>query len=224
MTTGLNIVIPIKDPAGAKQRLGAALPQARRTELACALLEQTLAFVRDHAAGTHVLLVTDCTRFDALASGFGCTVLHEGEGGGETLAVERATSWSVAHGYTSQLVIPADMAAIDGHEFATLLAQPRPSPSLILCPATGDDGTNAVLSTPPGAVPFRFGDKSFAGYRARAATLGVPVTVLRLASFRLDIDTPEDLDAFLAANPTSPLAVRVRDWLSDAEHSAWQSA
>ena len=219
--SGLVIVIPIKDPAGAKQRLGAALPQARRTELACALLEQTLRFVRAHAAGIPVLLVTDCSRFDALAADFGCTVLHEGEGGGETLAVERATSWSVVHGYTSQLVIPADMAAMDPAEFATLLAQPRPSPSLVLCPATGDDGTNAVLSTPPGAVPFRFGARSFDGYRARAATLGVPVTVLRLASFRLDIDTPEDLNAFLAACPGTPVAARVRAWLAQsATHSA----
>ena len=212
MPPTLNIVIPAKDPHGAKSRLSARLSPDQREALALALFRQTLSFFQTFPAAHHVLVVTDSERMQAIALEFGATVLLEQEATGETDAVNKATAWSVEHGFGAQLVVPADMAAWSEKDMLQLVGSPYTEPCLVLCPATDDDGTNAILSMPPDVVPFRFGDKSFPDYRQRAVERNVPCTVLRLPSLVLDLDTPEDLDRFLMMSHPSPLRELVDSW------------
>jgi len=206
----LNVVVPVKDPRGAKQRLASMLPQETRTILARALLEQTLGDIARYVPEAGRLLVSDDEEMAAVAEAYGAGFLHEPAAAGETRAVERATDWSLEAGFASQLVIPADMAQIEGDDLLALVNAPRESPSVILCPAVDDDGTNAILSTPPDAIGYRFGDRSFASYCARAEAAGVPFHVMRLESLVLDIDTPADVRAFIARHPVNPIA----SWLT----------
>lgn len=211
---GLNIVVPVKDPRGAKQRLASMLAQEVRTTLARALLEQTLGDIARYAPDAGRLLVSDDERMAAVAEAYGAAFLHEPAAAGETRAVDRATDRSIAAGYDAQLVIPADMAQLEGDDMLALISAPRPAPSVILCPAVDDDGTNAILTAPPDAIGFRFGARSFASYCARADAAGVPHTVMRLDSFVLDIDTPDDVRAFLARHPVNPIATWLTNQLS----------
>lgn len=206
----LNIVIPIKNPDGAKERLAALLTTEQRRELAYALIDQTLDFFKPYRSRANILIVTDSERIASRARESGYDVLLEEKAEGETSAVNRATRWSMEKGFRSQVVIPGDMAGIDPEDMERLLSHPRPDPSVILCPAVGDDGTNAILTTPPDAIPFRFGVRSFPDYRARAEERGIPCEVLRLRSMVLDLDTPDDLRALLS-NGSSP---RIKDLLS----------
>lgn len=206
----LLFVIPIKDTRGAKQRLASALPQEVRSELALMLLEQTLADLARYAPEVDRLLVSDNPAMRLVAEAHGAAFLHEPAAAGETTAVDRATAWSKAHGYAAQAVIPADMAQLALDDVRTLVEAPRPQPAVILCPAVGDDGTNAILASPPDAIGYRFGDRSFASYRARAAAAGLNCRVLRLASFVLDIDTPDDARQFIETHPSNPIA----QWLA----------
>ena len=208
----LKIVIPAKDPNGAKSRLSECLNPAQRRALALALFRQTLSFFRDLPEPSHLLVVTDSEEMAGIARSLGADVLFEEKATGETDAVQRATAWSLEHGYRSQLVVPADMAAIDREEMIELLALKYPAPFVVFCPATGDDGTNAILSTPPDAVPFRFGARSFPDYCQRAESLGVPYEVRQLPSLRLDLDTPDDLAMLLQRLPGGPIAQLLRSW------------
>lgn len=205
----LNIVIPIKNPDGAKERLAALLTTEQRRELAYALIDQTLDFFKPYRSRANILIVTDSERIASRARESGYDVLLEEKAEGETSAVNRATRWSMEKGFRSQVVIPGDMAGIDPEDMERLLSHPRPDPSVILCPAVGDDGTNAILTTPPDAIPFRFGVRSFPDYRARVEERGIPCEILRLRSMLLDLDTPDDLRAFLS-NGSSP---RIKDLL-----------
>jgi 2-phospho-L-lactate guanylyltransferase len=214
----LVFVVPIKDVSGAKQRLASLMPQALRSELALRLLHRTLGDLARFAPEVDRLLVSDSPAMAAVAEAYGAAFLLEPEAAGETAAVERATRWSIDRGYRSQAVIPADMAELSEEDVRALIAAvpPGPGPSVVLCPAVGDDGTNAILAMPPDAIPYRFGARSFEGYRAAAAARGVECRVLRLPSFVLDLDTPEDVHAFIAASPRNPVA----RWLSEQLHLA----
>lgn len=206
----LVFVIPIKDTRGAKQRLASVLPQDVRSELALMLLDQTLADLARYAPEVDRLLVSDSRAMEMVASAHGAAFLHEPSAAGETTAVERATLWAKSRGYAAQAVIPGDMAQLDQADVRALVEAPRPTPSVILCPAVGDDGTNAILASPPDALSYRFGDRSFASYQARAAASGINCRIMRLASFVLDIDTPDDARSFLETHPHN----RIAQWLA----------
>lgn len=207
-----NIVVPFKDPSTAKQRLSEFLSADRRRILAVTLFDQTLGLLASLPSEPHILVVTDSESIAARARSFGAATLLELKGNGETAAVQAATAWSIHHRFTRQIVIPADMARLDPSEVEELIAARIAPPGVILCPAVGDDGTNAVLSSPPDAVPFRFGKASFPEYLIRAAERGVTARILRLPSFVLDLDTPEDLKAFLAGTPNTPAYALLREW------------
>jgi 2-phospho-L-lactate guanylyltransferase len=208
----LNVVIPVKNPDGAKQRLGGLLSPDQRTGLALLLFERVLRTFSCFSDALDMLVVTDSQHVAQLAERYGAQVLIEEQAEGETTAVNRASAWSIEHGYASQLVVPGDMASLDPDEIRRLLEHPREHPSVILCPATGDDGTNALLCTPPDVIPYRFGKASFPEYNQRAEERGVPCHVLRLPSFALDLDTPDDIRAFLDTHPTHPGARLLEAW------------
>ena len=208
----LNIVLPIKDPRGAKERLSPLLTPEQRLELAHYLIDQTFSFFNGFLDRAHVLVITDSAKIAQRAEASGFTALKEEQAEGETAAVERATEWSVAHGFRSQVVIPGDMARIDADELIQLLHTPRPDPSVILVPAVGDDGTNAILTTPPNVIPFRFGNSSFPDYCERAAQQNVPCEIVRLPSFVLDLDTPDDLKAAVQQGRNAQLREMLTQW------------
>ena len=213
----LLVTIPIKDPTQAKSRLAKLLTPDQRKALFECLYENVLHMFSTLPVTPKLLVVTDSREVADNAKKFGASILFEEEAQGETAAVESAAAWAVDHGFASMLVVPGDMAGLDEEEIHLLLHHPRPENSLILCPATDDDGTNAILSSPPNVLPFRFGGKSFPDYQGRAAANGLDVTVLRLQSLVLDLDTPDDADTFLKSTIPHPAKALLRSWLQQTE-------
>ncbi len=212
MMNNINIVIPVKDPENAKERLASILSREQRRALALTLIEQTLSFFKAFCPPANVLVVTDSRRVAGRAREEGYAVLLEYEAEGETAAVKKATSWSLENGYSSQLVIPGDMAELSTEDMRLLLSQNRPDPSVILCPATDDDGTNAILATPPNALTWRFGSMSFHDYIKQAETRCIPCSILRLESMVLDLDTPDDIRLFLENGTNTALKQLFEKW------------
>ena len=211
----LNVVLPIKDPENSKQRLAGILTKTRRQALSLVLNKGVLATLNSLPHAPHILVVTDSGRIEELARNYGASVLKEEKACGETEAVERATRWSLQEGFRSQLVIPGDLMNLTPSNLGILLNEPRLNPSLLLCPATGDDGTNAILATPPDAVPYRFGAKSFEEFRERAKERDIPCRVFRLESFILDLDTPDDLRTLMRRSTNCPAKDLLRGWSID---------
>lgn len=191
----VNIVIPMKDPAVSKQRLAPVLNAQSRAALSLRLFRQTLAFFSREFPEYPLLVVTASERIERLARSYGARVLKEEQDQGLCQAVALAAQWSRARGFQSQLYVPADIAYLDAAELRLVLACAGQSPQVALCPA-GDEGTNALLTSPPDVIPFRFGRHSSRAHQAEANLTGVPCRVLRLPYLTFDIDTPADLDAF----------------------------
>ena len=81
-------------------------------------------------------------------------------------------------------------------------------PAVTIAPSRDELGSNAVVCSPPNAVPLRFGEDSFSPHLRAAEGRGIRPTVLRLPGIALDVDTPEDLAAFAALpSPTRARAL-----------------
>jgi 2-phospho-L-lactate guanylyltransferase len=190
-------VVPVKDLGRAKQRLAARLLPTERRSLVLLMLEDVLQTLRRVSELSGILVVTREAEVAERAALFGAEVLQEPANDGYSSAVERAARELTRRGETAMLSIPGDVPGATADEIAQLIgARPRP-PSIVLAPSRNERGTNAALVSPPEAFDLRFGEPSFAGHVTRAGEAGLAIEVLRLHGLGLDLDSPDDLDAFL---------------------------
>ena len=215
------IVIPVKNLANAKQRLAPALEQEERTALATAMLKDVFEAVASWARRPQVAVVTGDAEARSLARQCGFELLDdaEKEEAGESAAVERATRALEAQGATSTLVIPGDIPLVTAAELEAIYAAAPPA-GAVLVPSHDGRGTNAVLRTPASLFPLRFGDDSFVPHRAAAVATGLPLVVLTLPGIALDVDTPQDLAALVAAPGERRSQRLAREWKLEARLAA----
>ena len=189
-------VIPVKETAAAKGRLGDAVPRHLRAGLALAMLEDVLAAVL-HARGLAGIAVVTLDRdARALAERYGARILTDDAGGGHTAAVAAAARTLAAEGRGGMLQMPGDIPLVAADEISRVLALRRASPSFTIVPSHDDFGSNAVLVCPPTAVPLTFGDDSFYPHLRAAQARGIKPLIVRQHGISLDIDRPEDIWTF----------------------------
>lgn len=186
------ILVPVKSLRQAKQRLSPILDQPARTELAQAMLQDVLEAVGSCQNRPEVAIVT-CDSFAlALASKYGFEVIADHANTGETDAIDMATRVCEMRGLDNTLVIPADIPLLQAGEIQQIL-EAAPAQGSVLVPAGDGCGTNAILRSPAGLFPLRFGNNSFKPHLAAAQATGKPCVVLSLPGIAVDIDNPSDL-------------------------------
>jgi 2-phospho-L-lactate/phosphoenolpyruvate guanylyltransferase len=189
-------VLPVKELDGAKQRLSGLLPPAQRRALAEIMLGEVLEALAA-ARGLSGLLLVTCEPFAiAAASRLDARVVTEGARAGHTGSVATAARLLAMEGRGGMLALPGDIPAVTAAEIGVVLAAHRPAPSFTIVPAHDEQGSNAVLCSPPDAVPLRFGDDSFRPHLKASQEQGIAPTVLPLPGISMDIDHPADLAGF----------------------------
>jgi 2-phospho-L-lactate/phosphoenolpyruvate guanylyltransferase len=206
-------VVPVKERDRAKERLARLLPPGLRQRLALAMLEDVLAAIAAAEGLAGIVVVTLDPAAGRLARRFGARLVEDGARDGHTGAVAAAARLLRAEARKGMLTLPGDVPLATPAELGILLAAHRPAPSFTIAPSHDEGGSNAILVSPPDAVPLRFGVDSFFPHLRAAATLGIRPTVLRLRGIALDIDNPEDLVAF-ARRPSA-----TRSYALLAEHA-----
>jgi 2-phospho-L-lactate/phosphoenolpyruvate guanylyltransferase len=192
-------VLPVKSFARAKQRLSDVVGGGDREQLAAAMVTDVLAALTSVAEIDDVVVVTAEPLAAQAATQAGATVVNDPEEVGQSAAVSRGIDAALERGAERALLVPGDCPAVDPEEVARLLARTVNDPSVVIVPDRHGSGTNALLLTPPGAVPVSFGAGSFARHAALARAAGATVKVCDLPSLGLDVDTPDDLDALREA-------------------------
>src|SRR6202043_1649533 len=91
-------VIPVKETAGAKQRLGDAVPRHLRPGLVLAMLEDVLTAVAQARGLAGIAVVTLDPAAQALAQRYGARILTDDARGGHTAAVAAAARTLEAEG------------------------------------------------------------------------------------------------------------------------------
>jgi 2-phospho-L-lactate guanylyltransferase len=204
-------VLPVKSFAKAKQRLGDAVGDSDREELAAAMVGDVLAALARVPQIDEVIVVTAEPLAAREAEKAGGAVVDDPEERGQSAAANRGIDAAVARGAQRALLVPGDCPAVDPDEVGRLLERRAGEPSVVIVPDRHGSGTNALLLTPPGAVAPSFGTGSFARHAARAHAVGATVKVCDLPSLGLDVDTPDDLAALRSALDARPAtAARTR--------------
>jgi 2-phospho-L-lactate guanylyltransferase len=202
--TGIWACVPVKEFAGAKQRLAALLSPLQREILAQTMLEDVLAALAAATRLAGILVNTVDKRATALAERYGARVVTEGARDGHTGAVNGMARVLVQQGHGALLTLPGDIPRVTGREIDAVVSSCRAPPSFTIVPAHDELGSNAVLCAPPFAVPLRFGDDSYFPHLSAARQGGIEPTILRAPGIGLDIDHPVDLLAFMRAKPRQP--------------------
>ena len=220
---GIWAVVPVKDTATAKQRLTPALPPHLRQGLALAMLEDVLTALAEARGLAGRILVTTDPGAMTLAARYGAECWPDGAADGHTGAVTAAARRLVREGRGGMLTLPGDIPLVTAAEIEQLLAAHRQSwqtatPSFTIAPSHDEKGSNAIILSPPDAVPLRFGDDSFFPHLAAAEARGIAPVVLHLPGIALDIDNPTDLAHF------SRLGSRTRAGLWLAQNNRWREA
>jgi 2-phospho-L-lactate guanylyltransferase len=112
------------------------------------------------------------------------------------------------------ITMPGDIPAVSAAEVSATLAAHAPAPAFTIVPAHDDLGSNAVLCSPPDAVPLRFGDNSYFPHLDAARRCGIEPTIVRKPGIAMDIDHPVDLLAFLQM--PAPASTRTAGFLEQS--------
>ena len=84
--------------------------------------------------------------------------------------------------------------------------QAGPRAAVTVAPDRFRSGTNALACSPPGCIPFRFGDGSFRAHLHEAERAGATAASLEVDGLSLDVDHPDDLAELLRRDSSSRTA------------------
>jgi 2-phospho-L-lactate/phosphoenolpyruvate guanylyltransferase len=191
-------ILPVKRLTAAKQRLAEALGPGARVALAQAMLIDVLASIRRVPGLDDLVVVTSDRVAQSAAAGLhpGVLVLREEGHSGHSAAALLGIHRALADEYDRVLLVPGDTPLVQAAELAALLADRL---GVVVVPDRHGTGTNALVLSPPHVIEPSFGPDSLARHLAAAEKAGVPRRVEEVPGLALDVDTPDDLAALLAA-------------------------
>lgn len=187
--------MPVKELRLSKSRLSRVLDEGSREGLVLSMMRSVVRALAPAVEG--VVVVSSDRRVLEEALRLGARVVDEGEPRGLNEALNVALSEVLKVGAEAMLVVPCDVPLISRRDVEAMLSMLPPPPSAVISPSREGRGTNALLTAPPGSIPFSYGPDSLARHLELARRLGVRVAIYESPSLALDIDGPEDLELLL---------------------------
>ena len=171
------------------------------------MLQDVLACVRGAGLADSMTVATADPDAARAARAEGAAICDRDAGLGLNVAVQAAMAGLRAE---AVLVLPADLPCLTP---ADILALARAGQSgFAIAPSRDGDGSNAVLTAPPGCVAPAYGPASFRRHLRAARLAGLRPRIFHAPGLALDIDTPADL-ALAAARHCGPCTRSVLDGL-----------
>jgi len=193
----IRAFVPLKHPACARHRLLEALTAKQRHSMYFTLARRIITALRDVPLVRDTVIVTSSAEVEIFAGHLGVRVMHQTRDEGINCACEAAIACSCAVGITNALIVAGDLPLVCSESLTALLQgahlQER---GVTIVPDRRHIGTNALVCTPADAIRLRFGPNSFAAHLRTAQEHGLEVRVFESGELALDIDEPEDLDAW----------------------------
>jgi 2-phospho-L-lactate/phosphoenolpyruvate guanylyltransferase len=189
------VVIPAKPLATAKSRLADAAG-SRRTELALAMLLDTVdaTLLTDHVAA--VVVVTDDTVIAASASKLGAVVGPDVPGEGLNAAFRHGIGVATArHPGAGVVLLAGDLPALRARELEAALLVAASSPGVVAVADREGVGTTMLASRTPAQLRPAFGVGSFARHLALDA---IAVEISGVEGLRCDVDDAAGLQAAIS--------------------------
>jgi 2-phospho-L-lactate guanylyltransferase len=184
-------LLPVKRPEHSKTRLLSVLQPQECATLSRAMLMDVLTAIAASTTISHTAVLTNDDEVATLAEQLGHKVFRDQSDDELCTGLNLAAQEIASAGADTLLVLPGDIPTITPAAIDQLLE--KHCGGLTLCPAIRDGGTNAVICSPPDAIPFQFGPNSAQRHLDAAEQAGLEALRLPLQAFFRDIDIPEDL-------------------------------
>ena len=219
-------IIPVKRFASAKGRLAGTLPGRARKELSRAMLGDVLDALGESSEVERILIVTN--EWDLPVVEVAWTGVPDLRRTTHSAAASRGVERAIAEGAECVALLPGDCPLLDPAELDGALRRAQPGRVAVI-PDRHGAGTNGLILCPPDAIEPAFGEGSRERHEKLARGFGHTVTVERLYSLSVDLDTYEDLTVLrqaldrnpdLAPRTAAALAVLRRDVESAEERGS----
>ena len=195
-------VVPIKDPDAGKTRLSPILDARQRRELCLFLAKRTLEFCAEAFGAERTIVVTAARDVVQLAAEVEAQVVPEIDAEKSlNAAIKLGAARARECGADAMLVVPADLALLSVGELLAAAQAIPAAPGCLIVPDRRDSGTNLLGLAPLREDLFAFGDQSLARHAELAQRAGCEVRIHRSAALGLDLDLPEDYDAWCREIP-----------------------
>ena len=192
-------LLPLKRFQQAKRRLKDSLTLTQREAFFHAMVEDVLTALAGSERLAGVLVISADERTHALASEYGAEWLRERGPCDLNGAITQGAQYLADAGREGVMVVPGDVPLITSAEVDNIVSLHGPSPAVTIVPASGDDGTNALLVSPPRLIEFAYGKGSREAHLAAARAAGVTPQRIASPGFAVDIDRPDELHTLLAS-------------------------
>jgi len=161
------------------------------------LARRIITALRDVPLVRDTVIVTSSAEVGMFAGHLGVRVMHQMRDEGINSACEAAIASSSVLGITHALIIAGDLPLVTSESITALLQAARlDERGVTLVPDRHHVGTNALVCAPADAIRLHFGPNSFAEHLRTAQGHGLEARVFESGELALDIDEPEDLDAW----------------------------
>lgn len=196
---GIWAVVALKSPDTAKSRLRPLLSDAERRDLYFVMARKVIGALKATPQFERVMVVTAGAEVENFARRLGAEVIRQSEDSGTAAAFAHALASFHSIQPERVLLIPGDLPLISPAALEKLIDQSTDFSGVCIVPDRKRVGTNALLCSPPDAIPPCFGVRSFDKHLAAAKERGVDVRVFESEALSLDIDVADDL-ALLGAH------------------------
>lgn len=191
-----RVIVPHRGLAAAKTRLSPVLTVAERGELAARLLERVLRVAR--LALPDVVVISPSAALAPLVEAAGARLAVQ-HGMGLNEGLEEARDAAVADGISTLVVLHGDLPSLTVEDVTAVAEAIRGARGVAIAPDRAGTGTNGLALRPPAIMGFAFGSGSRAAHQAGALGAGVTPVIVERPGLAFDLDTPDDLASWLAA-------------------------
>jgi 2-phospho-L-lactate/phosphoenolpyruvate guanylyltransferase len=188
-----TVLLPVKTFSDAKHRLSSKYDSEMRAGLACAMFSDVLRALSRARTPERIIVFTAADEVTQMARSFDFEVMTERSVQGHSAAVN--TMISELSGASRILSIASDLPRLTSRDIDFVME--ASSDPITLIPSRDWTGTNGVVFIPPARITMEYGPGSFRRHLSKAAAASLPADVLNVPGIAFDIDTPEDLQAFL---------------------------
>ncbi len=187
-------IVPARPLEEGKSRLADALTQAERRQLNQLFFHQTLQTVASVVGQDRVLVVSRSQALLKAAEAMRVQTLLEEPPHGLNEALTQAAGIARGRGASAVLSVSCDLPFMVAGDLKILLDTALEGDGLAIASDRSGTGTNALVLSPAGVIPYAYGLGSFAAHQTAAAEKGLVLNVVRRPGLSFDIDTPDDFE------------------------------
>jgi 2-phospho-L-lactate guanylyltransferase (CobY/MobA/RfbA family) len=144
----------------------------------------------------------------------GASTFSESDRQDLNVALTRATHIAMAQQANSILVLPSDLPFLTPADVEMMIngvesnghngngnGYHLQNRAITICSDHNEDGTNALVLSPPTGFTFRYGRDSFQRHMDEAERIGMTRRIIHAPGIKFDLDTEEDWQTYMAMNP-----------------------